>query len=78
MQSPHYRGSFYISGNIMGLGILTHSRRDWLIWPKTAGTYKVILFLKDIQVGFIKFPNSRITLSVFTLPLLSSAGEVWG
>lgn len=37
MQSSHSGASFYISGNIMSLGILIAGEAVWLIWPKTVG-----------------------------------------
>lgn len=42
-----------------------HTRRNWLVWPKTAGTYKMIPVLRAICIVFIRFPNSRVILSVW-------------
>lgn len=68
MQSADPRGSFYVSENIMGLGILTH-RRDCLDdLTKNSRDLQSDSGFKRCSGCFIRFPNSRVRLPVFTLP----------
>lgn len=70
MQSPLTGGCFYISRNIMSLGILTHQMRLADLAPNSWNLQNDSSFKKHSGC-FYHVPGLKSYLSVYSLPLLS-------
>ena len=77
MQLADPRGSFYISGSIMGLGILTHQKRLSGRFGQKQLRLTVILVLRDVQNVLSGSQTQGLPYQclLFSLPS-SSTGEV--